>query len=93
MTKTLMNEPSKLSNNDIWVTKKEGFVIRDIKEFPYDEFHLHCIKFVREGHIKSDEHWTKNWKRALLEHELKALSKDKIREMFKKEIEKGIICL
>lgn len=42
---------------------KEGFVIRNINEFPASEFDKNVVKYVRKNHIKPDqEHWTRSWK-------------------------------
>jgi hypothetical protein len=44
----------------------EGIVTRDIGEYTVSEFAHHVFKYVRKGHVKTDEHWTRNWKRAKL---------------------------
>jgi hypothetical protein len=47
----------------------EGFVVRTANGFDDTDF-KHCVlKYVRKNHVKTDEHWTKNWKRATLWHE------------------------
>jgi len=55
----------------------EGFVIRDSNSFKINagllpvasnEFDS-IIKLVRKKHVKTDEHWTRNWKRASLNWE------------------------
>ena len=38
----------------------EGFTIRKTKSFAYDDFSDNLIKWVREGHVTTDEHWLKN---------------------------------
>jgi hypothetical protein len=45
---------------------REGVVVRVANEFPIDEFSHNVCKWVRPNHVKTDEHWTKNWKRAQL---------------------------
>ena len=45
---------------------REGVVIRIADEFPVDEFSHNVCKWVRPNHVTTDEHWTKNWKRAEL---------------------------
>jgi hypothetical protein len=35
----------------------EGFVIRVIDRIPYEDFGNSIAKFVREGHVQTDEHW------------------------------------
>ncbi len=42
--------------------EREGVVIRLASAFPADEFHLNVCKSVREGHVQSDEHWSKGWR-------------------------------
>jgi len=37
--------------------KDEGFVVRVTGEIPFDEFHLKVAKYVRKGHVQTDEHW------------------------------------
>lgn len=41
--------------------EREGFVMRVAEEFHADEFQQKVCKFVRAGHVQTDEHWTKNW--------------------------------
>jgi ATP-dependent RNA circularization protein (DNA/RNA ligase family) len=38
----------------------EGFTVRKTKSFAYDDFSKNLIKWVREGHVTTDEHWLKN---------------------------------
>ncbi len=45
---------------------REGIVTRSIGEYPVKEFMHNVFKYVRKGHVKTDEHWTRNWKRAKL---------------------------
>ena len=39
---------------------------RNVGEYPVSEFAHNVFKYVRKGHVKTDEHWTRNWKRAPL---------------------------
>ncbi|MEO0859533.1 MAG: RNA ligase family protein [Pseudomonadota bacterium] len=39
--------------------KQEGFVVRSVSSFPEREMATHIAKYVREGHVQSDTHWTK----------------------------------
>jgi hypothetical protein len=41
----------------------EGYVVRTEEGFHYDDFHLHVAKYVRSGHVQTDEHWLKNAKK------------------------------
>lgn len=43
---------------------REGIVTRNAGEYPVSEFIHNVFKYVRKGHVKTDEHWTRNWKRA-----------------------------
>lgn len=45
---------------------REGIVSRNADEFSIDEFAHNVFKYVRKGHVKTDEHWTRNWRRAKL---------------------------
>ncbi len=36
---------------------QEGFVVRLAKEFAYEDFSKSVAKFVRKGHVQTDEHW------------------------------------
>ena len=44
----------------------EGYVVRVVEEFPVDQYKNFCAKFVRKGHVQTNEHWTKNWHPAKL---------------------------
>ena len=48
---------------------REGVVSRNANAFAVDEFAHHVFKYVRKGHVKTDEHWTRRWKRARLKGE------------------------
>jgi len=37
--------------------KQEGYVVRNTDSFLYDDFSKNVGKYVRENHIKTDEHW------------------------------------
>lgn len=41
----------------------EGFVIRTVDSFTTEEFEQKVCKYVRKGHVKTDEHWSTNWKK------------------------------
>ena len=45
---------------------REGVVTRNVGEYPVSEFMHNVFKYVRKGHVKTDEHWTRHWKRAQL---------------------------
>lgn len=60
------------------ICTREGIVTRNILEYPVDQFQHNVMKFVRKGHVKTDEHWTRNWKRAPLIHEIHEQEKQNI---------------
>ena len=39
----------------------EGYVVRNEDEFPVSEMDKNIAKWVRKGHVQTDEHWTKTW--------------------------------
>jgi len=45
---------------------REGIVTRNIEEYPVNDFAKNVFKYVRKGHVKTNEHWIRNWKRAKL---------------------------
>lgn len=45
---------------------REGIVTRNTEEYPVEEFSHNVFKYVRKGHVKTSEHWTRNWNRAKL---------------------------
>ncbi|HJT73514.1 MAG TPA: RNA ligase family protein [Chitinophaga sp.] len=47
----------------------EGIVTRDADSFAVAAFAQHVFKYVRKGHVKTDAHWTRNWRRARLNNE------------------------
>jgi hypothetical protein len=47
----------------------EGIVSRNAAAFQCELFARNVFKWVRKGHVKTNEHWTRNWKRAQLKHE------------------------
>ena len=44
----------------------EGFVIRTVEQFPYDYLDKHVAKFVRAGHVQTEESWKRTWRQAKL---------------------------
>lgn len=45
---------------------KEGIVMRLTDSFDLYHFSDYVCKWVRPNHVQTDEHWTKNWKKAKL---------------------------
>ena len=58
LVEKLINEPSLLGG------EKEGIVIRVKDSFDDSNFSKCVLKWVRENHVKTDEHWTKNWRKS-----------------------------
>ncbi len=50
---------------------KEGIITKLTREFTDEEFALNLRKYVRKGHVQTDEHWTRNWYRNKLSWEYK----------------------
>ena len=53
---TAHREPSALGG------AREGIVLRLARGFPASEFASNVCKSVREGHVQSEEHWTRHWR-------------------------------
>lgn len=69
---TKISQPSVFDSYDVATQKPctiEGIVSRNVNEYPVEDFAVNVLKYVRKGHVKTDEHWTRNWKRAALIHE------------------------
>jgi len=43
--------------NDLDLNKKEGYVIRNVKSFDYNDFSSNVAKWVRPKHVTSTQHW------------------------------------
>ena len=66
-----ISEIQKLLNEEIlkpsrYGKDREGFVLRPMDSFNIQDFSKCVVKYVRKGHVQTDEHWTKNWKKAKL---------------------------
>ena len=46
-----------IRNYKIDTTKQEGFVIRLADSFKFEDFNTSIAKWVRKGHVQTDEHW------------------------------------
>lgn len=44
-------------------SKAEGIVVRSFNSFNEDEFSVNVGKAVRDGHVQTDDSWTRNWKK------------------------------
>lgn len=67
-----VNQASIFKSFDVHTNEKctmEGIVSRNLEEFPVKDFKNNVFKYVRKNHVKTDAHWTRNWKRAPLKWE------------------------
>jgi hypothetical protein len=68
----LVNGPGTFEPYDVYdqkATTMEGIVSRNADNYAVDAFAQNVFKYVRKGHVKTDEHWTRSWKRAPLINE------------------------
>lgn len=42
---------------EIDLEKQEGYVVRIAERFPFDDFRTSIAKWVRKGHVQTDQHW------------------------------------
>ncbi|MBL0742036.1 RNA ligase family protein [Chryseolinea lacunae] len=66
---TLARQHSVLESYDIRTNEpctREGIVTRNTEAYPVNDLAHHVFKYVRKGHVKTDEHWTRHWRRAKL---------------------------
>ncbi len=61
-----VSQPSSLSAPAGEVSPREGAVARSASSFTTEEFPTCVFKWVRKGHVQTDQHWTRNWHRAKL---------------------------
>jgi len=65
----IVQKPSFFGSCDIHTEQPcsmEGIVTRNMGEYAVSDFVHNVFKYVRKNHVKTDEHWTRNWKRASL---------------------------
>jgi RNA ligase len=62
LTERLVSQPSALGG------KCEGIVVRNANMFHNDDFAENVLKWVRKGHVQTDSHWTRNWRKASVEN-------------------------
>lgn len=58
LVNNLVKEPSDLGG------EREGVVVRNSSFFLNKDFKSNVFKWVRKDHVKTDEHWTRRWKKA-----------------------------
>ena len=68
-----VNQPSVFQSLDIHTGEActmEGIVSRNVDEYLVENLKKNVFKYVRKNHVKTDAHWTRNWKRAPLRWEI-----------------------
>jgi len=58
IVENLVKTPSKIGGTI------EGVVVRNAGMFHNNDFSENFMKWVRKGHVQTDEHWTRNWKKS-----------------------------
>ena len=69
----------------------EGVVFRNAEGYHVNNFIQNVFKWVRPGHVKTDEHWTRNWRPAFKRFELESFAEKQ--GLTDKECKKAIIGL
>jgi hypothetical protein len=67
-----VKQPSIFKSLDVHTDEEctmEGIVSRNVNEYLVKDFKKNVFKYVRKNHVKTDAHWTRNWKRAPLKWE------------------------
>lgn len=65
----IIKEESTFGSKDVLTRQKcsmEGVVCRNTSAYSTTDFKNNVFKYVRKSHVKTDVHWTRNWKRAKL---------------------------
>ena len=57
-----------MSEESLLGGEKEGIVIRNSNSFDGDFFNQNVMKYVRANHVTTDEHWSRNWKKAKIKY-------------------------
>jgi hypothetical protein len=68
-----VNQPSIFQSLDIHTDEActmEGIVSRNADEYLVGNLKKNVFKYVRKNHVKTDAHWTRNWKRTPLKWEI-----------------------
>jgi len=69
---SIVEQSSAFTSFDVQTQKScrmEGIVSRNMAAYTVADFKQNVFKYVRKNHVKTDEHWTRNWKRASLKGE------------------------
>lgn len=68
----IVQQESTFQSIDVYTKRPctmEGIVSRNVDGFSVDAFRQNVFKYVRKDHVQTDDHWTRNWKRAPLKWE------------------------
>ena len=68
----IVQQPSAFDSFDVHTQvpcRMEGIVSRNAAAYSVNNFKKNVFKYVRKDHVKTDKHWTRNWKRAPLKWE------------------------
>jgi hypothetical protein len=60
---------SPVNAHDGTMATMEGIVTRNAAAYTTANFAQNVFKYVRKGHVKTDQHWTRHWQRAALKQE------------------------
>lgn len=44
-----------------WAKEQEGYVVRSLEPFHWNDFQMNYGKFVRKNHVRTNEFWAKHW--------------------------------
>jgi hypothetical protein len=50
-------DEEKIRDIKLDLATQEGYVVRTIEGFAYEDFQKHVAKWVRKGHVQTDQHW------------------------------------
>lgn len=70
----IVSLPSTFGSLDTYTKKPctmEGIVSRNANDYAVQDFKQQVFKYVRAAHVKTDQHWSRSWKRAPLHWEKK----------------------
>jgi hypothetical protein len=73
LVEDLARQPSALSDAELGPSEREGVVARVGSSFDGDAFQDCVLKWVRRGHVRTNTFWARNWRRAPLGRELRAM--------------------
>lgn len=69
---SIVKKPSAFQSYDVISEapcSMEGIVTRNLEAYKVANFKQNVFKYVRKDHVKTDQHWSKKWKRAPLKWE------------------------